>query len=227
MVPRCATISTWIGRGQNVSVGGWEATGAIETLAEAKLETLTLSERKRTWRRKEPPRKPNVRAEVKSEKSEKEASYAEVVFEADSRNGSQSNVFKVERLPEPSGLNDVHDRLSSWTRYRRDLQPSTANLNIQNAGHGVSDPHTSSTAPAARCWRYPGIDEPAAGDMWHVVACHHRTPQTISTPYGLRENIRLGYATTLCNLFAQLGYAWRRRRGGTKYPMTALEDSYP
>ncbi|KAH8990449.1 hypothetical protein EDB86DRAFT_2831207 [Lactarius hatsudake] len=84
-------------------------------------------------------------------------------------------------------------------------------------------PHTSSIGVILESTNQPRVTWLAS--EW--LNCVIGQQNAISTPCGDYENnIRLAYATTLCNLFAQLGYAWRRRRGGTKYPTTALEDSF-
>ncbi len=89
----------------------------------------------------------------------------------------------------------------------------------------------------------PGSNEPATGDMlgdmwleWlNYMRGQPNVPQTISTPYGINENLLpLEYATMLCNLFAQLcacGVSVIFPSGdfgvgkGTARPTTAPEES--
>ena len=94
--------------------------------------------------------------------------------------------------------------------YEPNSPTTEGNLNIQWAqAMAYPTPHTFYSTGGEMLF-IPGTNEPAEGDMWlewlKYMLLLEKVPQTISTSYAVPEKIMpKEYATTLCNMFAQLG----------------------
>ena len=94
--------------------------------------------------------------------------------------------------------------------YDPDHPTTEGNLNIQWAqAMAYPTPHTFYST-GGEMFFIPGTNEPAESDMWlewlKYMLLLEKVPQTVSTSYAVAERvISREYATTLCNMFAQLG----------------------